>query len=170
MADTFQSKCRHEDVGHLSPKDLSQIIQNVEIHILFDLTGFTKNSRTASLAWRSAPVQVSWLGFPGSSGLPTMDYLFLDRHLAPTDPTLIREKALISAGTTVCFSQIDEVPITPEIPERVRGHLTLGTLNNSYKITRSTVRRWARVLQKLPTAQFLLCDRNSKVTGYVRTS
>ena len=88
-----------------------------------------------------------------------MDYLFLDRHLAPKDPTLIREKALISAGTTVCFSQIDEVPITPEIPERIRGHLTLGTLNNSYKITRSTLGRWARILQKLPTAHFLFVRR-----------
>ena len=84
-----------------------------------------------------------------------MDYLFLDRHLAPEDPSLISEKALITAGTTVCFSQIDEVEITPEIPERIRGHLTLGTLNNPYKITRTTLKRWARVLLKLPSAQFL---------------
>jgi predicted O-linked N-acetylglucosamine transferase (SPINDLY family) len=88
-----------------------------------------------------------------------MDYLFLDRHLVPADPSLIREQPLISPGTTVCFSQIDEVPITPDIPELVRGHLTVGTLNNSYKLTRSTIARWARVLQALPTAQFLFVRR-----------
>ena len=154
-----QSATAMRDVEALSPQELSQTIQDDGIHILFDLTGFTNNSRTSSFARRAAPVQVGWLGFPGSSGLPTMDYLFLDNHLAPSDSTLIREKALISKGTTVCFSQVDEVPITPEIPERIRGHLTLGTLNNSYKITRSTLERWARVLQKLPKSQFLFIRR-----------
>ena len=147
------------DVGALSPQELCRTIRADGIHILFDLTGFTKGSRTAAFAWRAAPVQISWLGFPGTSGLPQMDYLFLDQYLAPADPALIRERPLISTGTTVCFSQIDEVPITPVIPELVRGQLTLGTLNNSYKLTRATIARWSRVLQALPSAQFLFVRR-----------
>ena len=147
------------DVAALSPQQLCRNIQADGIHILFDLTGFTKGSRTGAFAWRAAPVQISWLGFPGTSGLAQMDYLFLDRYLTPADPSLIREQPLISPGTTVCFSQIDEVPITPVIPELERGHLTLGTLNNSYKLTRSTIARWCRVLQALPNAQFLFVRR-----------
>lgn len=147
------------DVAALSPQELCRTIRADGIHILFDLTGFTKGSRTGAFAWRAAAVQISWLGFPGTSGLPQMDYLFLDRYLAPADPSLIREQPLISCGTTVCFSQIDAVSITPVIPELVRGHLTLGTLNNSYKLTRATIARWSRVLQALPTAQFLFVRR-----------
>jgi len=147
------------DVVTLSPQELCRTIRSDGIHILFDLTGFTKGSRTAAFAWRAAAVQISWLGFPGSSGLPQMDYLFLDRYLAPEDPALIREQVLLSPGTTVCFSQIDEIPITPVIPELLRGHLTLGTLNNSYKLTRATIARWSRVLQALPRAQFLFVRR-----------
>ena len=147
------------DVGALSPQELSKCIRDDQVHILFDLTGFTKGSRTGSFAWRAAPVQVGWLGFPGTSGLEQMDYLFLDRYLAPKNPNLIREKLLISRGTTVCFSQIDEVPIAQDVPELVRGHLTLGTLNNPYKYTRSTIKCWARVLQALPTAHFLFVRR-----------
>ncbi len=154
-----QSADAMRDVAHLSPLELCRAIRADEIHILFDLTGFTKGSRTSAFAWRAAHAQVSWLGFPGSTGLPQMDFLFLDRHLAPADPSLIREQPLLSPGTTVCFSQIDEVPITPTIPELVRGYLTFGTLNNSYKITPSTIRRWALVLNNLPTAQFLFVRR-----------
>lgn len=147
------------DVESLSPQQLSKCIEDDGIMILFDLTGFTKGSRTGSFARRLAPIQISWLGFPGTSGLQEMDYLFLDRYLAPTDPSMIREKPLISPGTTVCFSQIDEVPITDNVPEQIRGYLTLGTLNNSYKITKSTITRWSRVMQALPTAQFLFVRR-----------
>lgn len=154
-----QSATAMRDVGALSPQELSRTIQNDGIHILFDLTGFTKGSRTGSFAWRAAPAQVSWLGFPGSSGLPQMDYLFLDRYLTPADPSLISEQPLISRGTTVCFSQIDEVPITPIIPELKRGYLTIGTLNNSYKITRSTLARWACVMKSFPTSRFLFVRR-----------
>lgn len=157
------------DVAALSPQQLCRTIRADNIHILFDLTGFTKGSRTAAFAWRAAPVQISWLGFPGTSGLPQMDYLFLDRHLAPDDPSLIREQPLISPGTTVCFSQIDPVPITPVIPELVHGHLTLGTLNNSYKLTRATIARWSRVLQALPTAQFLFVRREFQ-SYYLRSN
>lgn len=154
-----QTAAAMRDVGHCSAVELRRVIQSDQIHILFDLTGFTKGSRTGLLAWRSSPVQVSWLGYPGSTGLPQMDYLFLDRYLAPAHPDLIREKALISRGTTVCFSGIPEVPITAMIPELKRGCLTLGTLNNSYKITRRTMQRWSRVLQALPEAQFLFVRR-----------
>ena len=154
-----QSANAIRDVGHYSPLELQRIIQADGIHVLFDLTGFTRGSRTGLLAWRSAPIQVSWLGYPGSSGLPQMDYLLLDRYLAPARAELIREQALISPGTTVCFSDIPEIPITPTIPELQRGFLTLGTLNNSYKITRQTMQRWARVLQALPDAHFLFVRR-----------
>ena len=147
------------DVNSLSPQQLTETIRGDNIHVLFDLTGFTNGSRTGSLAWRAAPAQVSWLGFPGTSGLKAMDYLFLDRYLTPTDPNLITEQALQSQGTTVCFSEIDLIPITKTIPELRRGFLTFGTLNNTYKMTRETIKRWASVLHQVPSAQFLFARR-----------
>ncbi len=150
---------RLREVHDLSPQQLSEIIRGDGIHVLFDLTGFTNGSRTGSLAWRAAPAQVSWLGFPGTSGLETMDYLFLDQYLAPTHSELITEKALISDGTTVCFTEIAPVPITPTIPELNRGFLTFGTLNNTYKMTRKTIQRWASILSELPNSQFLFVRR-----------
>lgn len=147
------------DVSALSPLAMKKVISKDNIDILFDLTGFTKGSRTSFFAWRAANIQISWLGFPGTSGIDEIDYLFLDRYLVPEDLSLIQEQPLITPGTTVCFSNLDEIPLTPVIPEIVRGHLTLGTLNNSYKITRATISRWAKVLLELPRAHFLFVRR-----------
>ncbi|MGB7565740.1 MAG: hypothetical protein WBM08_13455, partial [Prochlorococcaceae cyanobacterium] len=134
-------------------------IQSDGVHVLFDLTGFTQSSRTACFAWRPAQVQVSWLGFPGSTGLPQMDHLLLDRYLSPADPALISETPLVSAGSSVCFGAMAELPITPVLPEMQRGFFTFGSLNNPYKFTRSTIARWARVLAALPESRFLFVRR-----------
>lgn len=147
------------DVNDLSPQQLSTVIRRDQVHVLFDLTGFTNGSRTGSLAWRAASVQVSWLGFPGTSGLKTMDYLFLDKYLTPSDPSLITEQILQTCGTTVCFSEITPVPITATVPEQRRGYLTFGTLNNTYKMTRKTIQRWASILGDMPTSHFLFARR-----------
>lgn len=153
------SATKMREVHNLSPQQLSELIRSDSIHVLFDLAGFTNGSRTGSLAWRAASVQVSWLGFPGTTGLKTMDYLFLDQHLTPTEPNLTTERILQSRGTTVCFSDIAPAPITSIIPEQKRGYLTFGTLNNTYKMTRQTIRRWASILKELPTAHFLFVRR-----------
>ena len=147
------------EVGHLSVPATSALIQRDEVDILFDLTGFTKGSRTELFSLRSAPMQVSWLGFPGSTGLKNMDYIFLDRFLTPSNKGLITEQPLVTEGTTVCFTDLDEIPITPSIPQDSRGFLTLGTLNNTYKINSQTLDMWSRVMEHLPDSRFLFVRR-----------
>jgi len=147
------------NIESTAPQELKKLVLTDQIDILFDLTGFTKGSRTGAFASRLAPIQVSWLGYPGTTGLAAMDYLFCDRFLAPEDQSLIREKAIITQGTSVCFSDIAEVPITPKIPENIRGFLTIGSLNNPYKFTPATIARWSRVLTNLPSAQLLFVRR-----------
>lgn len=162
--DSWRTQFEHlsdsiRDVGALSPHKLCQVIRDDHIQILFDLTGFTNNSRTGALAWRAAPVQVSWLGFPGTIGLPEMDYLFLDQYLAPIENSLVFEKLLLTKGSTICFAELQDIPITSTIPEISRGYLTLGTLNNSYKFTRASIYRWAQVLHAIPLSKFLFVRR-----------
>ena len=147
------------EIGHLSVPSIRTLIQRDEVDILFDLTGFTKGSRTELFSLRSAPMQVSWLGFPGSTGLKNMDYIFLDKYLTPPNKELITEQPLVTEGTTVCFTDLDEIPITPLIPQDTRGFLTLGTLNNPYKINGQTLDIWSRILGDLPDSRFLFVRR-----------
>ena len=162
--DTWEKRFRNaatkfRDVANLSPARLSNTIKKDKIDALFDLTGFTKGTRSSTFAHRSARAQISWLGFPGTTGLPEMDYLLVDKYLAPENTSSISEKLLVTAGSTVCFAGIDEVPITDTIPEVKRGYITFGSLNNSYKITRETIKRWSSVLGHLPMSKFLFVRR-----------
>ena len=88
-----------------------------------------------------------------------MDYLFLDKYLRPKNPEYLTEKVLESNGTTVCFSDIAEVPITKVIPEKKRGFLTFGSLNNTYKMTRANIQRWSTIMEDIPESHFLFVRR-----------
>jgi len=158
--DKFEERAESiKDVAEMSPLELCNLIRADRIDILFDLTGFTRGSRTQVFAWRPAPVQISWLGFPGTTGIEEMDYILLDKYLKPKDEGLIREKPLLTNASTVCFSGIDEIPITEILPEEVRGYFTFGSLNNPYKFTERTIARWARVMENVENSKILLVRR-----------
>jgi len=146
------------DCDSMSPSQFKTCLSDEPVDILFDLTGFTKGSRTEYFAQRLAPLQVSWLGFPGTIGVPSLDYIFVDKYLKP-DAQTIHEKCLVTEGTTVCFSSLPDIPITSLLPVEKRGYITFGTLNNSYKITRAQLAVWAEVMNLSPDSHFLFVRR-----------
>lgn len=147
------------DISSCSLNDIRTQIINDEIDILIDLTGFTKGSKTKLFSMRCAPMQMSWLGFPGTVGLKNMDYIFTDNYLAPLDHSLITEQPLITEGTTVCFTEMPEITITDILPSEKRGYITFGTLNNPYKFTRACIKRWAQIMADIEDSKFLFVRR-----------
>ena len=141
------------DVERLSHRDLAALIRRRQIDVLIDLTGFTNHNRAGVVCYRPAPVQIGWLGYPGTTALADLDYLLLDRHLAPVDMSYLVEKPLIMEGSSVCFGSQQEVPICEQIPFDRNGFITFGSLNNSYKITIDVVDVWARVLRNFPDSR-----------------
>ena len=146
------------DCDSMSPAQFKSCLLNEPVDILFDLTGFTRGSKTEYFVQRFAPIQVSWLGFPGTIGLDAIDYLFVDKYLKP-DVSTMNEKCLVTEGTTVCFDPSLEIPITPILPVEKRGFITFGSLNNSYKITRKQLRNWAIIMDQCPDSCFLFVRR-----------
>lgn len=146
------------DCDSMSPVQLKECLSNEPVDILFDLTGFTRGSKTEYFVQRLAPVQVSWLGFPGTIGLDTIDYIFVDKFLKPSDST-INEKCLVTQGTTVCFGSSSDISITSTLPMEKRGFITFGSLNNSYKITRKQLEVWAKIMSSCPKSCFLFVRR-----------
>lgn len=147
------------EVQQFSNSELISQIRDDRIEFLFDLTGFTHGSRTSLFANRVAEHQITWLGFPGSTGLKNMDYLFADQYLTPANEDLISEKIMLTEGSSVCFSGIEEIPITKRIPEEVRGFVTFGTLNNPYKFTREMISTWANIMIEIKSSKMLFVRR-----------
>jgi predicted O-linked N-acetylglucosamine transferase (SPINDLY family) len=136
---------------------IAQQIADDDLDILFELGGSTHLNRLEVMAYRPAPVQVSWLGYPHSCGLTTIDYILCDPYIKPDDPALLIEKPFEVPESWVALGSVGfhDVPIEPGVPEDRSGRITFGTLNNPYKYTPEMIGTWARVMAQVPDSRFV---------------
>jgi predicted O-linked N-acetylglucosamine transferase (SPINDLY family) len=138
-------------------REIAQRIHDDGIDILFELGGSTRYNRLDVLAYKPAPRQVSWLGYPHSAGIEAIDHILVDPYINPPDPKLLIEKPFIVPESWVVMGKLGfrEIPIEPSIPEDRAGVLTFGTMNNPYKYTPELFRLWAEVMRQVPASRFL---------------
>lgn len=154
----LQSCCTHwNGVADLSDEALAQRIRADGIDILIDLSGHTARHRLCMFAHKPAPIQVTWIGFPGTSGLQAMDYHFTDRHFLPSGAydNQFTEK-LVYLNTAVSFLPYEGAPALNALPALRNGYLTFGSFNRRNKITSRVVALWAQVLRALPDSRMVL--------------
>jgi protein O-GlcNAc transferase len=123
------------------------------------------------MAYRPARLGASWLGYPHSAGLSTIDYIILDPHLVPEDRSLILEEPMIMPHTWLAlgrraFSETYE--ISSGVPEDRTGHITFGTANNPHKYNEATLRTWARVVAAVPGSKFRFVRPESGTPSFRR--
>jgi predicted O-linked N-acetylglucosamine transferase (SPINDLY family) len=160
------------DVNWMTDKWLTEQIRADRIDILFDLAGHTGRNRLLVFARRPAPVQITWIGYEGTTGLSTMDCLLADRHMVPEGSEgWYREKVLRMPDGYLCYDPPDIAPPVGPLPALQNGYATFASFNNPAKITPDVVAVWARVLRRVPTAQLLLkyygLDQNGAKQRYL---
>lgn len=127
------------------------------VDILFDLSGHTDANRLLTFAMRAAPVQVSWLGYPATTGVAEMDYYLIDRHAAAPgvlDAQFTEKLVYLPASFT--FQPHPESPEVNAAPALTNGHITFGSFNRYSKISDAVLALWARVLTRVPDAKMLM--------------
>ena len=145
------------DVRALDDATLCERIRSDEIDILVDLAMHMANGRPLVFARRAAPIQVAYLAYPGTTGIPAMDYRLTDPRLDPPGyDAHYTEKTIRLRDSYWCYDPLTEEPAVSALPAVTRGFVTFGCLNNPCKITDLTLRLWAGVLQALPDSQLLL--------------
>lgn len=151
------------DVRSLSDRAIAAYARELKIDIAIDLKGFTQDSRTGIFAERAAPIQINYLGFPGSMGAPYIDYIVADNYIIPSShEDLYTEKVL---RLPYCYQPNDNKrPISAVTQKRVDHQLpddafVLCSFNNNYKITPAVFDIWMRLLMNFPrTVLWLLRD------------
>jgi predicted O-linked N-acetylglucosamine transferase (SPINDLY family) len=141
------------------PDELAaQQIRADQIDILVDLNGHTAENRLLVFARKPAPVQVTWLGYPNTTGLSAMDYRLTDGFADPvgmTEPfhseTLIRLPECFS-----CYQPPRDAPAVSELPAKEKGYITFGSFNKLTKVTPEVMATWARILQAVPGSRLAL--------------
>jgi predicted O-linked N-acetylglucosamine transferase (SPINDLY family) len=151
------------EVRGLGDDALADLMAADEIDVLVDLNGNTEGHRLPVLARNPAPIQVTWLGFPGTSGISTMDYIFI-----PPDPFLEKGGWCIETPWPLpdCYgvrTGIPEVSIQPGLPcERLEQPFTFACLNNFRKASRLAIRLWSEILSRTPGSRLALVGRSGK--------
>jgi predicted O-linked N-acetylglucosamine transferase (SPINDLY family) len=127
------------------------------IDILVDLSGHTAGNRLGVFARRAAPVQVAWLGYVGTTGLPTMDAVLLDvDHVAPGAQAWFSERVRCLPRIRFCYSPPEDAPEPAPPPSLRQGFVTFGSFNNAAKLNDRVIALWSRVLRAVPDSRLLL--------------
>jgi len=140
-----------------SDESVGAAIRQDGIDILVDLSGHTTGSRLAAFADKPAPVQCSWLGYFGTTGLAEIDYIIADRFvIPPEDDGFYSETICRLPDSYLCFTPPLAAP--PVGPSPV-GPVTFGCFNNLLKINDAVVAAWSAILAAIPHSRLLLKTR-----------
>lgn len=129
-----------------------------QIDILVDLAGHTAGNRLQVFARKPAPVQITWLGYPGSTGLDAMDYRCSDQLADPpgSPKRFSSEDTLHLARTAWCYAPPAGAPDVAPLPALHMPGITFGSFNNFGKISSVTLDLWAEVLRQTPGSRLVL--------------
>jgi predicted O-linked N-acetylglucosamine transferase (SPINDLY family) len=156
----------HIKIGGLSDEDAAHLIHSHEIDILVDLHGLTLGTRHNILSYRPAPVQMTWLGFPGPTAIPEIDYVLCDAFVFPPElEPFFTEKPLRLPNVFQVNDRQRLIGVCPTkescgLPENV---FVFCCFNNTYKITPEVFGAWMRILKRVPNSLLWLVADNETV-------
>ena len=164
---------RFIDVRTNPGRDIARLSRELGIDIAVDLKGFTENERTDIFAHRAAPIQVNYLGYPGTMGADFMDYLIADPTLIPEDKQVAYQEKIVYLPHSYQVNDRQR-----RIDPAVRSREDLGLpatgivfccFHNVYKITPRTFERWLRIAEQVDgSVLWLLGDRQTSVRNLRR--
>jgi len=146
----------HPFVG-LSDAALAEKIRADSIDILIDLSGHTAKNRLLTFARKPAPVQASWIGYPGTTGLSAMDYYLADHFLLP--PGQFDEQfteKIVRLPANAPFLPFEGAPQVNALPALSNGYVTFGSFNRLSKLSRSVIALWSQLLRALHDSRMVL--------------
>jgi predicted O-linked N-acetylglucosamine transferase (SPINDLY family) len=156
--DQIRSLAGHwRDIYDLPDDKVSEVIRDDRIDILVDLAGHTAGNRLMVFARKPAPVQVTYLGYPCTTGLSAIDYLFADETIAPAGSSQFYAEKLIRLPTAFsCYQPPPDAPDIGRIPLLANGYPTFGSLNMLGKLDKEVICLWSQVLNAAPGSKLLI--------------
>jgi predicted O-linked N-acetylglucosamine transferase (SPINDLY family) len=140
----------------MTDTQVQQQINSDEIDILVDLTGHTGDNRLKMFAAKPAPIQVSYLGYPTTTGLSSMDYRLTDAVTDHADDARYYSEKLVFLKQFCCYAPPSEAPGVTPLPAIARGYVTFASFTNLVKINDHVLNLWCQVLRAIPKSRFLL--------------
>lgn len=149
---------RWHDVSRSNDAEVSDLVRSEKIDVLVDLAGHTGGNRLGVFARRSAPVQVTYLGYPNTTGLHAIGFRITDPVADPPGVTdaWYTEKLARLPHTFLCYAPPPTPPAVEAAPLERNGYVTFGSVSNLAKISPDTLDGWAAILQEVTDARMVL--------------
>jgi predicted O-linked N-acetylglucosamine transferase (SPINDLY family) len=145
------------ETSNVDDGQLAQSIRADKIDILFDLAGHCAKNRLLVFARKPAPIQVTWAGYVGTTGLAAMDYILADRYEIPREAEqFYSEQVLRMPDGYVCYEAPAYAPSVSALPALSHGFVTFGSFNNPTKIAAPVLETWSTILRRVPQAKLIL--------------
>ncbi|XP_044490348.1 probable UDP-N-acetylglucosamine--peptide N-acetylglucosaminyltransferase SPINDLY [Mangifera indica] len=145
------------DIYGIDEKKVASMVREDKVDILVELTGHTANNKLGMMACRPAPVQVTWIGYPNTTGLPAIDYRITDSLADPPGTKQKHVEELVRLPECfLCYTPSPEAgPVSPT-PALSNGFVTFGSFNNLAKITPKVLQVWAMILCAVPNSRLVV--------------
>ncbi|KAJ6796668.1 putative UDP-N-acetylglucosamine--peptide N-acetylglucosaminyltransferase SPINDLY [Iris pallida] len=145
------------EIYGIDEKKVASMVREDKVDILVELTGHTANNKLGMMACRPAPLQVTWIGYPNTTGLPTIDYRITDSLADPLETKQKHVEDLVRLPDCfLCYTPSPEAgPVCPT-PALSNGFITFGSFNNLAKITPKVLQVWARILCAVPNSRLVV--------------
>ena len=157
---------RFIDVDNISDPDIAQLAKELEIDIAIDLAGQTQDSRTQIFSYRAAPIQVNWLGYPGTIGADYIDYIVADKTIIPPKFRDFYSEKVISLPDTYIVDDSKRIAssrvFTREEFGLPKNSFVFCCFNNSYKFNPQVLDGWSRILLSAKNSVFLIAENNER--------
>ena len=142
----------------VSDDQVAKMIRDDQIDILVDLSLHLNGNRLLVFARKAAPVQATFAGYPGSTGLETMDYRLSDPYLDPPGASDADycEKTILLPHSFWCYNAPSQEPPVNDLPAYAQSRITFGCLNNFCKVNDTTLRLWAKIMAQVPESRLIL--------------
>jgi len=152
------------DARDMSTQQIAQLMRSMEVDIAIDLAGYTSDSRTDVFTHRPAPVQVNYLGYPGTLGLDCIDYIVADRHVIPQEHQRFYDERVVYLPdsylpTDGSLSLPEATPTRAECGLPDEG-VVFCSFNHDYKISPHVFGVWMNLLRQVPGSVLWLMSRN----------
>jgi predicted O-linked N-acetylglucosamine transferase (SPINDLY family) len=146
------------DISTVSDEKAAEEIRRDRIDILIDLSGHSAHNRMLLFARKPAPVQVTWIGYPPTTGLSAIDYKIVDNYTDPPGITdrFYSEKLMRLPECFVCYLPDRESPDVGPLPALSAGHVTFGSFNNFQKVTPQVFEAWSKIMNSVPGSRFII--------------
>ena len=160
------------DVRHQTDKQIAQLARSMRIDIAVDLKGFTQDSRFGIFSYRAAPIQVNYIGYPGTVGADYIDYIVADKTLIPASAQPFYSEKIVYLPHSYQVNdrqrEISDKTFTRSALGLPENAFVFCCFNNNFKITPSTFDGWMRILHRVPHSVLWLLEDNPTAAHNLR--